>query len=49
MTGTLVRQDDGGYSIVVDRGLNPSWMLEIHGVDEANALAIAAALIVVAD
>ncbi len=47
MTGTLVRQTDGGFSIVVDRGLNPSWLLETHGQDEAATLAIGAALAVV--
>ncbi|MCJ7710601.1 MAG: hypothetical protein MUQ32_07175, partial [Chloroflexi bacterium] len=47
MTGTLVRQADGGFSIVVDRGLNPSWLLETNGLDEAATLAIGSALAVV--
>lgn len=47
MTGTLVRQTDGGFAIVVDRGLNPSWLLETQGQDEAATLAIGAALAVV--
>jgi len=47
MTGTLVRQGDGGFSIVADRGRNPSWLLETHGLDEATTLAIGAALAVV--
>jgi len=48
MTGTLVRLDDGGFAIVADRGLNPSWLLVSHGLDEATASAFAAALQVVA-
>jgi len=48
MTGTLVRLDDGGFAIVADRGLNPSWLLETHGPDEATARAFAAALQLVA-
>ena len=47
MTGTLVRQAGGGFSIVADRGLNPSWLLETRGLDEAATLAIGAALAVV--
>ena len=47
MTGTLVRHGDGVFSIVADRGRNPSWLLQTHGLDEATALAIGAALAVV--
>lgn len=45
LTGTLVRLDAGGFAIVVDRGKNPSWLLESHRLDEATTLAFAAALI----
>lgn len=48
MKGTLVRLDDGGFGIVVDRGLNPSWLLVTHGLDEATTLALGAAQAVVA-
>lgn len=48
MTGMLIRQGDGGFSIVADRGRNPSWLLETHGLDEATTLAFGAALAVVA-
>ncbi len=48
LTGTLVRLSAGGYAIVVDRGLNPSWQLVTHGLDEATTLAMGAALTVVA-
>lgn len=48
MTGTLVRITAGGDAIVVDRGLNPSWQLVTHGLDEATSLAFGAALTVVA-
>ena len=48
MTGTLVRLDNGGFAVVVDRGLNPSWQLVTHGLDEATSLAFAAAAAVVA-
>ena len=48
MQGTLVRLDDGGFGIVVDRGLNPSWLLVSHGLDEATTLTLGAALAVVA-
>ncbi len=47
MAGTLIHLADGGFAIVVDRGLNPSWLLETHGLDEAAALAVGAALTVV--
>jgi hypothetical protein len=39
---------DGGFAIVVDRGRNPSWLLETHGLDEATARSIAAAMAEVA-
>jgi hypothetical protein len=48
MTGTLVRITAGGYAIVVDRGLNPSWQLLTHGLDQATSVALGAALAVVA-
>ena len=47
MTGTLVRLDDGGFAIVADRGLNPSWLLVSHGLDEATSRGFGAALQVV--
>jgi hypothetical protein len=48
MTGTLVSLANGDYAIVVDRGLNPSWQLVTHGLDEATTLAFGAAMAVVA-
>ncbi len=45
LTGTLVRLDAGGFAIVVDRGSNPSWLLQSHGLDEATTLALGAALV----
>ncbi len=45
LTGTLVRLDAGGFAIVVDRGSNPSWLLQSNGLDEATTLAIGAALV----
>jgi hypothetical protein len=42
--GTLVQLDAGGYAIVVDRGANPSWLMETHGLDEATTVALGAAL-----
>ena len=47
MTGTLVRLDDGGFAIVADRGLNPSWLLVSHGLDEATSRGFGAALVAV--
>ena len=47
MTGTLVRLAAGGFAVVVDRGLNPSWQLVTHGLDEESSLAFAAAVAVV--
>ncbi len=46
--GTLVELDNEGYAIVVDRGANPSWLLEAHGLDRATTIALGAALIEVA-
>ena len=45
LTGTLVRLDAGGFAIVVDRGSNPSWLLQSHGLDEATTLAFGAGLV----
>ena len=45
LTGTLVRLDAGGFAIIVDRGSNPSWLLQSHGLDEATTLAFGAVLI----
>ncbi len=45
LAGTLVRLDAGGFAIVVDRGSNPSWLLQSHGLDEATTLALGAALV----
>ncbi len=45
LTGTLVRLDAGGFAIVVDRGSNPSWLLQSHGLDEGTTLAFGAALV----
>ena len=47
MAGTLVALDVGGWAIVVDRGAQLSWLLVAHGVDEATARSIGAALAVV--
>lgn len=49
LAGTLVALDDEGWAIVVDRGAQLSWLLEVHGVDEATARAFGAALAVVED
>jgi hypothetical protein len=43
-TGTLVAGGDGSWSIVLDRGATPSWLLIVTGLDEAGARAIAADL-----
>ena len=45
LAGTLVRLDTGGFAIVVDRGSNPSWLLQSNGLDEATTIAIGAALV----
>jgi hypothetical protein len=46
-TGTLSATDDGGWSIVAERGATNSWLLILHGLDEAAARAIAADLRIV--
>ena len=48
-TGTLAATADGGWSIVADRGGSPSWLVVVHGLDEAGARAIARDLLIVAD
>jgi hypothetical protein len=48
LSGTLIRSSDGGFAVVVGRGLNPSWLAEAHGLDEPTTLALAAALTEVA-
>jgi hypothetical protein len=37
-----------GWAVVVDGGQAPSWMLEVHGLDQPSTLALAAALVEVA-
>lgn len=44
-TGTLVVLDGGGNAIVVDRGAQPSWLVEGQGLDEATFRAFVADLI----
>jgi hypothetical protein len=39
-----VATQDGSWAVVVDRGAVPSWLLVVHGLDEASARAIAADL-----
>jgi len=43
-TGTLVAADDGTWSVVVDRGSNPSWLLVVNGLGETAVRTIAAEL-----
>ncbi len=45
LVGTLVVLDDGGFAIVVDRGASPSWLMTVHGVDQATAASIGAAMV----
>lgn len=45
LEGTLVRLDDGGFAIVVDRGSNPSWLLEAQGLDEATTVSLGKAVV----
>jgi hypothetical protein len=45
LDGTLVRLADGGFTIVVDRGSNPSWLLETQGLDEATTVSLARAVV----
>jgi hypothetical protein len=47
LDATLVELDGGGFAIVADRGAALSWLLEVHGVDEAATRSIGAALVVV--
>jgi hypothetical protein len=48
-SGTLVATDDGGWSIVADRGTTPSWLLVVIGLGEADARSIADDLLPVAN
>ncbi len=43
-TGRLVAGADGSWSVAVDRGATPSWLLVVTGLDEASARTIAADL-----
>lgn len=45
LAGTLVALDDGGFAVVVDRGASPSWLMVVHGVDQASAVSIGAAMV----
>ena len=45
--GTFVTLADGGFAVVVDRGLPVSWLLVVEGLDETTARSIAAAVIAV--
>jgi hypothetical protein len=45
--GTLVVGDDGSWSVVVDAGEKPSWLIVGTGMDEASLRGIAAKLAVV--
>jgi hypothetical protein len=40
-TGTLIASDDGTWSVIVERGSNPSWLLVVNGLDEAAVRTIA--------
>jgi hypothetical protein len=44
LDGTLVASDGGGYSIVVDRGRAPSWLMTTTGLDQATTVALGEAL-----
>jgi hypothetical protein len=44
LDGTLVGLDDGGFAIVVDRGLRPSWLMVAQGLDQPTTVALGAAL-----
>ena len=44
-SGTLVVLDGGGYALVVDRGLHPSWLAVGEGIDEASFRDFAASFI----
>lgn len=43
-TGTLIADDDGTWSVAVDRGANPSWLLVVDGLGQATVRTIAANL-----
>ena len=43
-TGTFIADDDGTWSVVVDRASNPSWLLVVDGLGQTAARAIAADL-----
>lgn len=45
--GALIAGDDGTWAVVVDRGANPSWLLEVSGLDEATARSVAEQLLTV--
>jgi hypothetical protein len=49
LPGTLVRLDEGGFAVVVDRGQRPSWVLETHQLDQPTTVALAAAVLEVQD
>lgn len=42
--GTLIADDDGTWSVAVDRGANPSWLLVVDGLGESAVRSIAADL-----
>ena len=43
-TGSMIAGDDGTWSVVVDQGANPSWLLVTDGLGEDEARQIAADL-----
>ncbi len=45
LSGTLIGLDDGGFAIVVDRGATPSWLMVAHGLDQATAVTLGAAMV----
>jgi hypothetical protein len=47
-TGTFVNLADGGFAIVYARAEPTSWLFAAHGVDEATARALGAAMVEVA-
>lgn len=47
-TGTLIAGDDGTWSVAVDRGAKPSWILVVDGLGQAAVRTIAANLRAVA-
>jgi hypothetical protein len=49
LDGTLVALDSGGFAIIVDGGLSPSWLLVTEGLDQATTLALGGALAEVED